>query len=66
MLNWDDPLGQTQNKTDTAKLTMAPVADTITAARAAAHDKVGHGQTGLEGIEAGASRVDVSEKRIIN
>ncbi|MGC9456074.1 MAG: ribonucleotide-diphosphate reductase subunit beta [Halothiobacillaceae bacterium] len=72
MLNWDDPLGQTPKQTETVKPTMPPAAADAAAARSAAMaqaalgDEAGHGQTGLEGIEAGAGRVDVSEKRIIN
>ncbi|MFW6342521.1 MAG: ribonucleotide-diphosphate reductase subunit beta [Halothiobacillaceae bacterium] len=72
MLNWDDPLGQTPKKTENVRPTMPPAAADATAARSAAlaqatgSEDAGHGQTGLEGIEAGAGRVDVSEKRIIN
>jgi len=67
MLNWDDPIGSKKTAPALSEATGAAQAAVVGGAieMHADHDEHG-GKTGLDGIETGAGRVDVSEKRIIN
>lgn len=72
MLNWDDPIPNKKMTLGTAEPAAAPVPPAVIEgalcmheALERAHDEHG-GQSGLAAIDTGASRVNVSEKRIIN